>query len=104
MRNRTGSNWVDGLTITFWILFLIVMVLLLLTLRDNRAPVVGSTVRIAKTSVEIGVPKTQPTGSYSGRGYKAPDPVSRIIMQNPLCWLGVPGATCEQGTRTFLGE
>lgn len=32
-----------------------------------------------------------------------PDPVSRIIMQNPDCWMGVPGQTCGP-ERTFLGE
>lgn len=24
-----------------------------------------------------------------------------IIQQNPDCWLGIPGATCDPGTRTY---
>lgn len=48
-------------------------------------------------------PVTEPTGAYDGRGYVAPDKVSRIIQQNPHCWIGVPGATCGS-ERTFIGE
>ena len=49
-------------------------------------------------------PQPEPTQSYDGRGYEAPVKTTRIIMQNPSCWIGVPRATCEEGTRTFLGE
>lgn len=49
------------------------------------------------------LPKPQPTSSYDGRGFVAPNKVSRIIMQGPNCWIGVPGATCGS-ERTFLGE
>ena len=49
------------------------------------------------------LPTPQPTSSYDGRGFVAPDKTKRIILQNPSCWIGIPGATCGS-ERTFLGE
>lgn len=49
-------------------------------------------------------PQTMPTCAYDGKGYPSLDPVTQIIQQNPDCWIGIPGATCEPGTRTFIGQ
>lgn len=46
----------------------------------------------------------EPTSIYNGRGFIPADKVRQIIQQNPDCWIGVPGATCEPGKRTFLGQ
>lgn len=60
----------------------------------------GETFRETKRSISV----CEPTSAYDGRGYEAPDKEKLIIQQNPECWIGVPGATCKPGTRTFLGQ
>lgn len=49
-------------------------------------------------------PLPQPTQSYDGRGFVAPEKETLIIQQNPKCWNGIPGQTCDEGTRTYLGQ
>jgi hypothetical protein len=53
--------------------------------------------------VHYTVPKTQPTDAFNGKGFEAPTHESQAILQNPDCWIGVPGATCG-ARRTFLGQ
>jgi hypothetical protein len=45
------------------------------------------------------VPSTRPTGQP--KVHTSPDKTRLIIQQNPMCWVGVPGVTCQPDVKTY---
>jgi hypothetical protein len=95
MHNRGASPlkfWLSCAAITSVVLGLFAVLMV------TKPQAVFNPINVPQKSFKMD-PNVQPTGLP--KVHKKVDKGNLIIQQNPDCWIGIPGATCDTGTRTY---